>query len=119
MYSLLPELILRGAERWPDATALRFKGRTLTYAQLAREVERVAHGLLALGLGRAERVGVYLPKQFETVAAFFGANLAGGVFVPVNMLLKAEQVAHIPESHTGRYLQQVLLSSRLLQTVER
>jgi excinuclease ABC subunit A len=30
-----------------------------------------------------------------------------------------EQVAHIPESHTGRYLQQVLLSSRLLQTVER
>ena len=104
MYSLLPELILRAAARRPDATALRFKGRALTYAQLAQDVERVAHGLLNLGLGRAERVAVYLPKQFETVASFFGASLAGGVFVPVNMLLKAEQVAHILRDCSCRVL---------------
>jgi acyl-CoA ligase (AMP-forming) (exosortase A-associated) len=95
MYSLLPELVLRAAARRADATALRFKGQSLGYGALAQSIERVAHGLLGLGLGRAERVAVYLPKQFETVAAFFGASLAGGVFVPVNMLLKAEQVAHI------------------------
>ncbi len=51
--------------------------------------------MLDLGLGRAERVAVYLPKRFETVVAFFGTSLAGGVFVPVNPLLKAEQVGHI------------------------
>ncbi|MFO1372498.1 MAG: hypothetical protein U1F42_08915 [Candidatus Competibacteraceae bacterium] len=37
----------------------------------------------AIGLNRAERVAVYLPKQPETVSALFGAVLAGGVFVPV------------------------------------
>jgi acyl-CoA ligase (AMP-forming) (exosortase A-associated) len=95
MYSLLPELILTTAASRAAATALRFKSRTLSYGELAQLIERVAHGLLGLGLQRAERVAVYLPKQFETVATFFGASLAGGVFVPVNMLLKAEQVAHI------------------------
>lgn len=104
MYSLLPELILTTAARRAEATALRFKGRSLSYAELAQTVERVAHGLLNLGLQRAERVGVYLPKQFETVAAFFGASLAGGVFVPVNMLLKAEQVAHILRDCSVRIL---------------
>jgi len=104
MYSLLPELILRTAARRTEATALRFKGRSLTYEALAQTVERVAHGLLGLGLRRAERVAVYLPKQFETVAAFFGANQAGGVFVPVNMLLKAEQVVHILRDCSVRIL---------------
>lgn len=104
MYSLLPELILTTAARSAEATALRFKGRSLSYGELAQTVERVAHGLLGLGLLRAERVAVYLPKQFETVATFFGASLAGGVFVPVNMLLKGEQVAHILRDCSVRIL---------------
>jgi acyl-CoA ligase (AMP-forming) (exosortase A-associated) len=104
MHTLLPELILRSAARRAEAPALRFKGQALSYAELARTVESVAHGLLGLGLGRAERVGVYLPKQFETVAAFFATSLAGGVFVPVNMLLKAEQVAHILSDCSVRIL---------------
>ena len=95
MYSLLPELILRTAETRPDAPALRFKGATLTYADLAAATQGAAAGLLRLGLGRSERVAVYLPKQFETVTAFFAASLAGGVFVPVNPLLKPDQVGHI------------------------
>lgn len=95
MFSLLPELILRTAEARPDAAALRFKGATQSYADLARATQRFAAGLLRLGLGRGERVAVYLPKQFETVTAFFAASLAGGVFVPVNPLLKPEQVGHI------------------------
>jgi acyl-CoA ligase (AMP-forming) (exosortase A-associated) len=40
-------------------------------------------------------VAVYLEKRFETVAAIFGASAAGAVFVPVNPLLKPDQVAHI------------------------
>ncbi len=103
-YSLLPELIQRAAARRAEDTALRFKGRALAYGELATLVERVAHGLLALGLKRAERVAVYLPKQFETVASFFGASLAGGVFVPVNMLLKPDQVAHILRDCSVRVL---------------
>jgi acyl-CoA ligase (AMP-forming) (exosortase A-associated) len=55
----------------------------------------IARGLVAAGLGRGERVGIYLEKRFETVIGIFGTAAAGGVFVPINPLLRARQVAHI------------------------
>ena len=51
--------------------------------------------MLQLGLARGERVAIYLEKRFETVVASFGAPAAGGVFVPLNPLLKPEQVGFI------------------------
>jgi acyl-CoA ligase (AMP-forming) (exosortase A-associated) len=51
--------------------------------------------LMALGVQRGERVAIYLEKRFETVIASFGAPAAGTVFVPINPLLKPEQVAFI------------------------
>lgn len=58
-------------------------------------MRRFASGLLELGLLRGERVAIYLEKRIETVVASFGAPAAGGVFVPINPLLKAEQVGYI------------------------
>jgi acyl-CoA ligase (AMP-forming) (exosortase A-associated) len=95
MPHLLHELPLDTAERTPDALAITALGHTITYADLADRIERVASGLLRLGVGRGERVAFYLDKRFETVAAAFGAARAGAVFVPLNPLLKAEQVGHI------------------------
>ncbi len=95
MARLLHELITEQADRCPDAAALVHRQTTLDYAALAGQIQAAAQGLLALGLNRGERVAIYLPKQVETVAALFGATLAGGVFVPVNPLLKPEQVAYI------------------------
>jgi acyl-CoA ligase (AMP-forming) (exosortase A-associated) len=95
MARLLHELIMEQAERRPDATAIIHRQTALDYAGLAELVRTTACGLLALGLNRAERVAVYLPKRPETVAALFGATVAGGVFVPVNPLLKPEQVVYI------------------------
>ena len=95
MAYLLHDLLARSAECNPNAPALTLKGRTLSYANLAELIDRFATGLLALGIARGERVAIYLDKRFETVVACFGAAAAGGVFVPVNPLLKAEQVAHI------------------------
>jgi acyl-CoA ligase (AMP-forming) (exosortase A-associated) len=93
--SLLHELQLASAQRTPDAVALRFDARSMSYAQLTLGIRTFAGGLLELGLARAERVGVYLDKRFETVISMFGAAAAGGVFVPLNPLLKPEQVAYI------------------------
>jgi acyl-CoA ligase (AMP-forming) (exosortase A-associated) len=95
MTRLLFELPLRTAARIPAAPALRHAGRTTEYGALAAEIERVASGLLGLGLGKLDRVAVYLPKQPQAVVAFFAATRAGCVFVPVNPLLRPEQVAHI------------------------
>ncbi len=95
MTQLLHELIARSAARTPNAPALHAKNVTYTYAQLAAEVERVSNGLLALGIGRGERVALFLPKVIESVCTMFGASHAGAVFVPVNPLLKSDQVGHI------------------------
>jgi acyl-CoA ligase (AMP-forming) (exosortase A-associated) len=92
---LLHELLIRSAEARSDATALVWNGDHLAYAKLAEQVLSVASGFMALGLPRYGRVAVYLEKRFETVAALFGAAASGAVFVPVNPLLKSEQVAHI------------------------
>jgi acyl-CoA ligase (AMP-forming) (exosortase A-associated) len=95
MTDLIQQFIVQSATRAPEAEALVYQARRLNYAELAMTVESTAAGLLALGLTRGDRVAVYLPKQIETVAGLFGAAAAGGVFVPVNPLLKAEQVAYI------------------------
>ena len=93
--TLLYELPARAAERWPENPALSHAGSTLNYAQLQAQVSRWAHGLAQLGLARGERVAIYLDKRPEAVIASFGTPAAGAVFVPLNPLLKAEQVGHI------------------------
>ncbi|MBL8397928.1 MAG: acyl-CoA ligase (AMP-forming), exosortase A system-associated [Candidatus Accumulibacter sp.] len=92
---LLPELIARSANRAPETLALTYAAQSMSYGALQQAVAAFAGGLRELGLQRGERVAIYLEKRFETVIASFGAAAAGGVFVPVNPLLKAEQVAYI------------------------
>ncbi|MDJ0741211.1 MAG: acyl-CoA ligase (AMP-forming), exosortase A system-associated [Gammaproteobacteria bacterium] len=104
MAFLLHQLITESARRSADAPALLFKQEQLTYAALRDRVARVASGLRGLGVQRDERVAVYLPKQFETVTAMFGSMAAGGVFVPVNPILKPEQVGHILRDCATRVL---------------
>ena len=93
--NLLPELILNSAMRAPDEVALVYQNTRRTYAGLADDVAAASNAFLRLGLQRGERVAVYLEKRIEHVVACFGASAAGGAFVPVNPLLKAEQVAYI------------------------
>ncbi|MDT3670689.1 MAG: acyl-CoA ligase (AMP-forming), exosortase A system-associated [Aromatoleum sp.] len=92
---LLHHLVTASASRNPDARAITFGSETLDYSQTARAVAAFASGLVGLGLARSERVGIFLDKRLETVTAFFGTAAAGGVFVPVNPVLKAEQVGYI------------------------
>ncbi|APW39479.1 acyl-CoA ligase (AMP-forming), exosortase A system-associated [Rhodoferax koreense] len=93
--TLLPELIAVAAERMPEACALTDGAKSMSYAELASAVNRLASGLIGLGIQRGERVAIYLDKRVETVVASFGAPAAGAVFVPLNPLLKAEQVGFI------------------------
>ena len=95
MAGLLQDLLFPTAELRPEAPALRHRAASLVYGRLAAAVDACAAGLVDLGLDRHERVAVFLPKQFESVIAMFGAARAGLVFVPVNPILKAAQVEHI------------------------
>ncbi len=95
MTELFSDLIFQSERMAADAPALVDDKRRLAYGELADLVRSTAHGLVATGLGRSERIAIYLEKRVETVASMFGAAAAGGVFVPVNPLLRARQVGHI------------------------
>ena len=95
MYEALHDLIALQASQRPDGTALVYKGEQLSYCAAWAHTKNLAAGLLGLGLGRHDRVAVYLEKRLETVLTFFAASAAGGVFVPVNPVLRPAQVAHI------------------------
>ncbi len=102
--TLLPQLVSLSAQRSQDSIALRSGDKDVSYAQLDLAMRQFANGLMALGLARGERVGIYLEKRLETVIASFAAPAAGGVFVPINPLLKAEQVAFILQDCNVRVL---------------
>ena len=95
MSQLVHDLLFEAARRAPAAEALVHGARRLDYAALAEAVRGAAGALLRQGLGRQERLAVYLEKNPENVVAMFGAAAAGASFVPVNPLLKPEQVAYI------------------------
>jgi acyl-CoA ligase (AMP-forming) (exosortase A-associated) len=112
MTDLVHHLITAAAARTPAASALRYQGEPLSYAELAQAIERCAAALLHLGLARGERVAVYAEKRFETVIGMFAAAHAGGVYVPINPVLKAEQVAYILADCNVRVL--ITTADRLL-----
>jgi acyl-CoA ligase (AMP-forming) (exosortase A-associated) len=93
--NLVHDLIYHSANRSPHAEALSYQGQIKSYEEIAYAIERCAQCFLAAGLSHHERVAVYLEKRIETVVALFSANAAGGVFVPINPLLKPDQVRYI------------------------
>ena len=97
-------MIAASADARPGAVALHVGSERLSYGELAVKVRRVADGFRALGVSRRDRVAIFLPKSFESVIAMFGASAAGAVFVPVNPVLKAAQVAHILRDSGARLL---------------
>ena len=104
MHTQLHDIVADMAARRGEAPAVTFKDATVTYAELWSEITAVADGLRRIGLEREERVAVYLDKRIETVLSVFGASAAGGVFVPVNPLLRPKQVAYILDDCDVRVL---------------
>lgn len=95
MIDLIHKLIYRSAERTPHKLALRYKNDELTYAELYQQVEKIGLQYQQAGIKRHDRIAIYLEKSMEAVIAMFAASIADAVFVPVNPLLKCDQVKHI------------------------
>ncbi len=91
----LAHLLQQAAHGHAASPAVTYKTSTVTYAELWQQVCRFAAALAAIGLRREDRVAVFLEKRIETVVSIFGTTAAGGVTVPVNPLLRPQQVAYI------------------------
>ena len=88
-------LLSRRRRTGPIRSALTFTTDTVSYAETWQRAQGAADQLLGLGLEAGDRVAIYLEKRIETVVSMFAASAAGGVFVPINHVLKPPQVGHI------------------------
>ena len=80
----LVELFEAQVERTPEAVALSFGQQRLSYAELNRRANRLAHYLMAKGIGRESLVGIALERSLEMVVAIVGVLKAGAAYVPLD-----------------------------------
>src|SRR4051794_19763958 len=94
--SSLVQMLRASVDLDPSARAvIEMGGETLTYGDLWERAARVAGGLRALGVQRGDRAAILLPNGVEWVLAFWGAQLAGAVAVPVNTRFTAPEVEYV------------------------
>ncbi len=78
--------------------------RSFSYRDFVRATELCAGVLADSGFTRGDRVAIYLPKSYEECWSIFGTSRADGVFVPINPLLRPQQVKHIIEDCGAHFL---------------
>jgi crotonobetaine/carnitine-CoA ligase len=81
------------AER-PDAPAIEFEGRVLSFAELDHRSIRMANGLAALGLAAGDRLVALLDNSEDFALSMVATNRLGAIFVPVNTAYRGEFLRH-------------------------
>ena len=94
----------RSAMVFPDRAAIRYRGRTLSYAEMASHATRLARALRAGGIAPGDRVAYLSPNLPEMLIAHFGVPLAGAVLVAINTRLAPEEIRYILEHSGARFL---------------
>ncbi|HVH11769.1 MAG TPA: AMP-binding protein, partial [Longimicrobium sp.] len=89
------------AARTPGASAVTFGEASLTYAELDRQANRLAHHLRRLGVGPEVRVGLCLERGVELMVAILGVLKAGGAYVPVDPGHPEERIAYVLRDSAG------------------
>ncbi|MFP2900827.1 amino acid adenylation domain-containing protein, partial [Corallococcus sp. 4LFB] len=85
------------AARTPDAVAVTFEGQRLTYAQLERRANQVAHRLLELGVRTGDRVGLCVERSLEMAVGVLAILKAGAAYVPLDPTYPAERLSLMRE----------------------
>lgn len=111
----LPDMFFASAARKGRAPLLDFMGRKYGYDRVARGVARVAKGLQQRGIGKGDRVGLFLPNVPHYVAAYYGAMAAGATVVNFSPLYTVDELAHQVED-SGTTVLFTLSATALLPT---
>jgi len=81
------------AEKTPNAPALTFEGQTLTYGELNRRSNQLAHYLKRLSVGPETLVGLFVARSVETVVGILGILKAGGAYLPMDPIYPEDRLA--------------------------
>jgi fatty-acyl-CoA synthase len=96
----------RAVQQHADRIALVsvHEGVRLTYAQLGALVDRCARGLLALGIAREDRVGIWAPNRHEWTVLQYATAKVGAILVNINPAYRTHEVAYVLEQSGCRML---------------
>ena len=78
-----------------EQPALEWQGRTYSFSELEARSNRVAHALVARGFARGDRLAVQLANSIELIDLYLACVKTGVIFVPVNVLYREREIAHI------------------------
>ena len=95
MEHLLHRLVTASAESYPDRVAVEDGDRQLTYAELEERSNQLANLLREVGVGRGDRVGLYLDKSLEAVVGIYGILKCGGAYVPLDPSAPTRRLGYI------------------------
>ncbi|HEY0079202.1 MAG TPA: amino acid adenylation domain-containing protein [Pyrinomonadaceae bacterium] len=87
------EFFEQQAARTPERTALVFEESEISYGNLNRRANQLAHHLLALGVGRGTRIGIFVERSIEMMVGLLGVLKAGGAYVPLDPAYPHERLA--------------------------
>ncbi|WP_156371355.1 non-ribosomal peptide synthetase, partial [Nocardia arizonensis] len=84
-------------ERTPDLPALTFEGTTLSYAEFADRVNRLARHLISLGVGPESTVALGMARSLDLVVGMYAVSVAGGAYVPLDPDHPADRTRYVLE----------------------
>jgi len=117
--SCLHELFAEQTTRTPDRIAIICENSSLTYNELNRRANQLAHHLRGLGVGPEVRVGILMHRSIEMMIGLLGVLKAGGAYVPLDPAYPAERLAFmLTDSQVSVLLTEQRLRSRLPHTDE-
>jgi amino acid adenylation domain-containing protein len=100
----LHQLFERQVERTPDAVAVVFEREKLSYRELDRRANRLAHRLQECGVGPEILVGVFMERSLEMVVSLYAVLKAGGAYVPLDPEYPPERIGAMLEDARPRVL---------------
>ncbi|MBM1220408.1 LLM class flavin-dependent oxidoreductase [Ponticoccus sp. SC2-23] len=98
----IPELIAARAAEQPEATAIIFEDRALSYAEVEARANRIAHVLRAEGVRRGDRVGLCLSRSADLVIGALAIQKAGAAYVPLDPAYPRDRIALYVEDSAPR-----------------
>jgi acyl-CoA synthetase (AMP-forming)/AMP-acid ligase II len=98
----LGQVLKVNAKKFPHTIALKDKDRSLTYPELNKRVNRLAHSLLSLGLIKGDKVAVLLENSIEIIEIFLATAKTGLVIVPVNFRLVDSEINFIVDNSDAK-----------------
>ncbi len=115
----IQELFEEQARKTPDAVALVFEGTSLSYDELNRQANRLAHHLQTLGVRPDSLVAICVERSLEMVVSLLGILKAGGAYVPLDPAYPAERLSYmLQDSAPAAVLTQTPLKGLLSEVSE-